>query len=559
MNSTAYYQKKINDVYAEHPDCTERIRILEKRYKTRQNDEKLVDLLVLSVSYFMASRLAEALEHLIMMINLAVRLKHPVFLVYAYNLIGAIYDYAGAVCYSLEAYLSAIEVAQHHQYDLLLEMVNNNLGELFLKVDNAELACYYYKKSCEKYIDETNSEAFTNKRLMYMGNYIRGLVAVDDIDQAKYVLERIKFGAPYTKFPFSCRFEVLYYDKINDQAALLKAFSEGVNHYNLLTDKLPFIDLMVDYGLVLLRRDMPLHEALPWLEKARQFASEQGLYNKLITLTEIVAEAQLQMGDLDKALASYDKYAELCNQNVPFKKNIILASSHYRLDISLKDYELMLIHEKDLKLMQYENELSKITNRIELVKNLGLQMTKMTDIKKIATTVFSYLKFLMQIDLFFIVIQDKVHRLSDVCLYVVEGRVVEIEEIPFEKPDSLARQCFVEQKTMYIANATKMLGVDGIAKGHRFKDAGWIESAVFTPLIFDEVPIGVFSVQSYNIDQYDENDLKIISEMATFISIAVNSSIINKKLEEEKNNRIACQLKLEPLNEALKRTPNLKD
>ncbi len=558
MNNIAYYERKFSALYEQYPDCTERINILEKRYETQQDDEKLIDLFVLSVSYFMASRLSDALDHLIMTANLAMRLNHAIFLVYAYNLIGAIYDYTGAFCYSLEAYLIAVEVGRHSKLYIMLEMVNNNLGELFLKVDNAELACHYYAKSCQHYLNEEDLTTFTKKRLIYMGNYIRGLVAVDNLEEAERVLARIKYATEKIDFPFLCNYEILYFDKIGAQTAMFDVFRKGVTRYQLPADKLLFIDLMVDYGSILTRRNLPFDEALPWLEKAQAFAAEQGLYNKLIPLLKAIAEAYLKMGNINKALDYYDQYAELCDQNVPFKKNIMLTSSHYRLDLSLKDYELMMIHEKDLMISQDEKVLTKIANCVGLIKKLGLQMTEMTDIKKIATTVFAYLKYLMQIDLFFIVIQDEAYRLSDVCLYVVEGRVIEMEEVPFEEPESVARQCFVECKTLYIAHTSKMLGTAGFVKGHRFKDVGWIESAVFTPLIFNDKPIGVFSVQSYNIDQYDESDIKIISELATFLSIAIHSSIVNKKLMKATNSRNACQLELTALKERLKHT-NKKD
>ncbi len=545
MNDTVYYQQKINAILVEYPDCKSRIDMLEKRQISQSDSEKLVDLFALALSYFMDSRIEDALEQLVVLLNLALLSKQFIFLVFTYNLIGAIYDYTGAVCHSLQAYLTALEVAKYNQFELLQEMVNNNLGELFLKVNNSEAACYYYAKSCVDYIDNDDITTFSKRRLMYMGNYIRGLVAVNRLADAKYVLSRMKHGSQATNFPYYCRFAILYYDKVDDQAALIEAFEEGVVKYNLPTDNLLLVDLMVDYGTILLRRKLPLSNAFVWLEKAQKIAVEQGLYNKLIPLLEIIAEAHLELGNDEKALESYDSYVELCDNSGKYKKNIMLTSSHYRLDLSLKDYELMLIHDSELVNLTLENKLKIIEHRIELIKNIGLEMTNMTDIKKMATSFYSYLKYLMPIDVCFIVVQDDCNRLADVCLCLADNRIIEVAEMPFAIHDSLVRQCLAERKTMYISHASEKLGVDNnYVKGHRLEEVGWVESAVFKPLFFDNRPIGVFSVQSYNIDQYDEDDLKMIDEMATFISIAIRSANINKKIEVETNNRIALQLEL---------------
>jgi transcriptional regulator with GAF, ATPase, and Fis domain len=107
------------------------------------------------------------------------------------------------------------------------------------------------------------------------------------------------------------------------------------------------------------------------------------------------------------------------------------------------------------------------------------------------------------------------------------------------KEDNFSSRCIIEKKEIIILDIETEYP-NFVENSQKLWDEKLL-SQVYIPLQVEDRVIGIFSVQSYNKDAYNINQLSILRTMASYIAIAIDNADAYKEISK-KNKQIKEQM-----------------
>lgn len=237
-----------------------------------------------------------------------------------------------------------------------------------------------------------------------------------------------------------------------------------------------------------------------------------------------------------KELSEQQKYA------VQTVEQLVM-SDEFKCSNKLKNIEFKLIAQETLKT---KRELEKTNKRIEIVGELGRKITATTDLNEVISTVYRIIREHVSADFFALVYADEEHgTLHSVAVYY-KGVLNEDFDLAFDDTESSFAECYRKQEILKFYGPIEMN-----SKTLIYGDNDDMLSCIFIPLVLADTVIGVFSVQSSQINAYDGEAFEFLKEIEPYLSIALNNGIKSWKIEKEIEHRKQIQLELEEANAML--------
>jgi ligand-binding sensor domain-containing protein/serine phosphatase RsbU (regulator of sigma subunit) len=232
-------------------------------------------------------------------------------------------------------------------------------------------------------------------------------------------------------------------------------------------------------------------------------------------------------------------------QTIWFYALVILATialfyGFYRLriaQISLKNKALArIIAERTSEINQKKEEIEAQANaihaqkmdiekayqRIQTLTVIGQQITTQLNLKELVKTVYEYLHLIMSADGFGIGIYHQQLNRIEFTGYMERGVELPFHHDSLSQTQKLSVNCFITQKELVISNFFEYSHKRGLSIVTTIGETA--ASLIYLPLTLENKPIGVITVQSFDLNAYGENELAVLKSLVSYISIAIDNA-----------------------------------
>lgn len=229
------------------------------------------------------------------------------------------------------------------------------------------------------------------------------------------------------------------------------------------------------------------------------------------------------------------KFTDAFNELEDLSENLELKVNTRTLEIAKKN---QLLEEKNQKIATQNKILEDSFNNLKFIGEIGKSITVNLSVKDILQSIYKQLNELMEasivafglIDdsqkkLFFHGIEDGNYEMTTGCDYINDM-------------NQLSVWCFKNQKDIFINDFDTEFY---FYIPHQIEHLRNRKSLIYSPITFKDKRLGVFTVQSYNKNAYNQNHLQIINNITIYTAIALENANSFKILNSqnvllEKNN-----------------------
>ncbi len=200
------------------------------------------------------------------------------------------------------------------------------------------------------------------------------------------------------------------------------------------------------------------------------------------------------------------------------------------------------------EIMAQRNQLSDTLENVRMLSRIGQELTSSLDFETTFMRLYEYVKNLMAMDCFRIMIVNEQENVLEDTYCIEKGNRLKPEVISMDDPTRLSVICSKNKQDIFISNyateyeiyfpTTCLLSTDDIPL-----------SIVYLPLLIDDKVKGVISVQSYQQNAFGELDLNVLKNLAVYTAISLDNARTydqiryQSKIIEEKNKSITDSLR----------------
>lgn len=229
---------------------------------------------------------------------------------------------------------------------------------------------------------------------------------------------------------------------------------------------------------------------------------------------ELLKNIYSKIGDYEKAYKVFEKYDQ-------YKKED--NANHNNLLLSILKYESATNEAKTYK---------SLYKKIDLISEVGRTITSRLGIKKLARYIYNEIGKIVSADIVGIALYDGENNKLIYEPFIEKGKELERREIPIDSKKSLTAYCFNNKKEVILNDVVneywKYVDIMPINKNEVHKHP---TSTVYLPILSDDMPIAVLTVQSNTKNAYTSSDIFGLRMLASYIAVAIE----NGKLFDEVN------------------------
>lgn len=271
---------------------------------------------------------------------------------HAYNQIGAAWYYADDIKQSTEKYFAALEKLSTIEDDELLAKINNNIGWNLQKQGELPAAIEYFLKA-ELHATKINNKSFLALILNNLGvayknsnNYSAALNMYDKAYKINQALNNVE-GQIFNLNNISIlQYRLGDYEKSKHYLTVLRPLIIQTQ------DTVEMVNFLITSGELLLALNKP-QQALDTALRAREFVSKAWFGSQHVDLEFMQYQAYEALGQYEKALGSYIKYAELNDSLYRAGQTEFIQELSAKYNVTEKEKDLQLAQNKNLEQKLY--------------------------------------------------------------------------------------------------------------------------------------------------------------------------------------------------------------
>jgi len=202
------------------------------------------------------------------------------------------------------------------------------------------------------------------------------------------------------------------------------------------------------------------------------------------------------------------------------KQEIEEKNTELEKKVDLRTRELLQTNDE---VRRQKDELESTYRKVQLLSEIGQQVTSTLSLETISQTVYSNVNQLMDATIFAIGIYDPTENRIDFPSSVEKGEVLPPWFASMQEEDRLAVWCFNNKKEAIINDSATEYNkyIPSVGKP---KAGDSPESIIYLPLILDDEPIGVITVQSFKKHVYNPYHIDILRSLALYVSTAIRNA-----------------------------------
>lgn len=478
---------------------------------------------------FYLSRLSDAYDAFRSAHNLYEKIGDTVGICKTLNAFGIYHNSIFRLDKAIDDYTRSLELARANGFLERELIAMANIGELCLDMGNPQGALEYLMPAYDKMTEEFSS----------------GIKAdcLRNIGQAFLAMDNLKLAAVFTQKSYelvSASGElIMATDSIETLANVALAEGDPEKAEALISEGLDIVDRtgnLSQRASLLIVRGQSLYmnhrtrEALDVLTYAERICEQINLKIKLFKVQEQISKAYEAMGDYEKALLYFKRFAsfkaELQSEDTANK----LRSMRAQAEIERTQQESEIYRLRNIDLKEKTEALEDINRQITSISTIGRRITANLDFNTLVQTVHDCLKPFLEMDLFGIALHDPAKNQLVYKWFYEEGNRKSNHRIPVDSESSFAAWAYRNRKPVLVANKdiefSRYLSKPSLTHG---KPA---QSIVCIPLSIEDRSIGVMTVQNYKAHAYTDSHLSFLTSLGPYVSIAMENAIIHDSLED---------------------------
>ncbi|MDO4710941.1 MAG: diguanylate cyclase [Peptostreptococcaceae bacterium] len=459
-----------------------------------------------------------------------------------WNLMGSAYLGIENLERAMECYRNVIKVESRYDLKTMTSIAYNNLAVIYIILEQFEKAYHYAQRAMDS-LEELGKDQprYESKKLKYLGELLITLCFTERVDEAAKKLEemkelvrispnqRAKYAYHYNRMVY--QFHAKDFDGAKESyAEVRRQILEGDTNEELRS-LISFVRLCQIFKLPpsfyveelkemegagdsdVPQRDGELYGLLK--EYYEQIGDEEGYFR--IGLKYIDAISRYQKELRDRQVDSLDLIDHL------------ITNSESMDIMQSKNMELTRLADEAVR---NKNALQEAYSRIEIINQLGKDVTSSLDLSKVIDQIYQNLVANMPITVFMLmVVERNEEQLRSIAYY--HGDVLQPEfTISLDNTNSMLIECM---------NTRKIIFSDDLDKDERFKERRFVrlgegrlvQSVAFMPLEVGDDVIGVCSIQDIEKKAYTQKHIEFLEELLPYLSIALNNAIRSQSLEQE--------------------------
>lgn len=519
-------------------------------------------LLAIGQSCVDSSHYEDALNYLFDSIKLAQNRDICDLQILAYISIGNMYFDLGNYEKSLEYYQAGerlIRVMNHSKNyfknigpGFYTTKIKNNLGEIHRLIGSYKEAKEYYLTAIELEKDSDFTATFGTSLSnlgnveYHLGNYQQAIIYFEEAIQ--WLLHyNYQLGLIETYGMLA-----LVYEKLENYLECTKYFELAIDISSNIEYTYSKVDILIDYSLFLDRQGFGA-KALDTLAEAYTLTSQKKMYAKSMEICKKIVAILEKSGDLVKSNYYYRLYFENEACLAPIKQENKARNLKMKMDLEHLEDEHKSILEQSEVFRRRTEDLIEIIKNISIINELGEKLSTTLELDKIYEMLFDTVRGILPFTAFAVGLYNKEEHAIQYHFAVENNERIPMYQTSLDNESSLAVKCLNNNQTLVINDiGTEYLyyieDVNYIVSKKGNED---LNSAIFCPLIIDQVIIGVMTVQASEKNTFSTLVVEMIKALSTYAAIAIHNSIKSKSLVNEISQRVRFQEELEETNRKL--------
>ncbi|MDO5096581.1 MAG: diguanylate cyclase [Peptostreptococcaceae bacterium] len=566
MDATELYRHLISDINLDPPSgelIAEELSSTE-RY---QNDFEFRAFIETGrgISYNLSAQYNKAISHFSSLIERVKALELWQLVSINQNYLGNAYLSLEIFELALESYYNVIKTEEKHHILYTTFAAYNNIAIIYSSTGDYKKSCEHLEKALEA-LEKGGSEQprYLSKLIHCLSNLLVALCLLENRADAKAVWEKIrKYDIENTEpaSKYSYHFACMYYEYLVgnyeagrehfqkgyvmfennpfQQAAMLNDYLKRNSDYNLdfefYADGLKLAEKIINF-------ESPFVGSLIYGEILKY-------YRKTDNKEKITEISEKYIDSFESTLNEKQKRQ---GQSLQIVEDFLRNKESVE-DIAARNIELKLVAEEALR---HKNASQEAYHRIEIINELGKNMTSSLDLEKVIDLIYKNLRENIPLDSFILMVADEEEQeLRSVAFY--ENNILQPEfTVSQHNPDSMFAECF---------RTGKIILSENIHDDPRYKNRNFIQvgigeiprSALYMPLKVEDKFIGACSIQNNLANIYSEKDILFLEELLPYLAIALNNAIRSWVLKKEILSHLETQEELKAANDKLERLSSL--
>ncbi|MCS6969074.1 MAG: SpoIIE family protein phosphatase [Bernardetiaceae bacterium] len=183
---------------------------------------------------------------------------------------------------------------------------------------------------------------------------------------------------------------------------------------------------------------------------------------------------------------------------------------------------LRKINQQKKEIERQRDEITQAYNNIKTLSAIGQKITAILDFKKLISTINTNVVSLLDASVFGVGVFNEAEKKIEFMDFIANGKQQSYHSESIEKP-SFSGWCLKNRKEVVIndlaVDYAKYLNASSFQVTEDMP-----KSLLYLPLVREDRAIGVITVQSMKPNAYNEIDRKVLSTLASYISIALDNS-----------------------------------
>ncbi len=306
-------------------------------------------------------------------------------------------------------------------------------------------------------------------------------------------------------------------------------------HYDSLSEETRLSVFCFKHNKEILIGDL-LNNYHDYIPDAAIYSPKEGEVTNSVIYLPLTTKEKKQIGVITVQSFQKNAYTEY---HLNILKNLAVYAS-----IALENAILYMQMEKTVtirtrELLRQKNEIEKSYLNFKLLSEIGQQITSSLSIEKVIETAYENINKLMDASSFWIGIYNASAQRLDYPLGKEKGKTIGYAYYDLSDDKYLPVWSFKNQKVLFINDYRKEYNDYIPNSPPPIPVAGDVpESSIWYPLISKEgVPLGILTIQSFEINAYSEYHLNIVKNLAVFTTIALENAIMYEQVEQKVKER----------------------
>lgn len=481
-----------------------------------------------------------------------------------WNLLGTAYVAEGLYERGLECYHNVVRNEKEHGLIAMTSIAYNNVAILYSNFKQSDKTYHYFMKAIETLESGgVQQPRYYSKIVLYWSNLIKILCQMQRLEEMPDIFEKIA-GVDFETVNHETR--IAYYSARMYYFFYVGRYDEAKSLYYQVVE--------------MIGNENSLHRLVTlgnYLELCAYFQLDYDFYSKELLEFESLqksdrgwsnAYACMGLRNYYKYIGNHERFHELSEEYIEFMEQDaedvrkrqceslmlveeLLFNKEEVQAVKTKNTELQLIAQEAIR---NKNSLQEAYDRIELINELGRQMTSSLNLDEVVASIYDVIRMHLPIDVFILMVTEAEKEIIRSVAYYQDGALEANFCIDMNASHGFFTECYRKNRLISTADASY---ADFLKRELSLQKKAEMQSAIYMPLNVGDRLIGLCSIQDRAEGVYSKEHISFLEELAPYLSIALNNAVRSWTLEEEIQSHLKTQAELKTANEKLERISSL--